>query len=90
MTEIEQDDEWVPLEGVSSVELHQEEPEQGTLVSWQTALRAASTVMAELLQRIETASRAIQSTGLVDEAGRVRRRDRPAWQSPYGPPQRRR
>ncbi|MFB7399755.1 hypothetical protein ACFCZR_06245 [Streptomyces rubiginosohelvolus] len=88
--EIEQDGEWVPVDGVRSVELHQTEPDPVPVVTWQTALRTATTVMAELIRRIEQASRAVQSTGLVDESGNVHRRDRPAWQSPYGPPHRRR
>ncbi|MFC7869664.1 hypothetical protein ACFUS2_00690 [[Kitasatospora] papulosa] len=87
--EIEQDGGWVPVEGVTSIELHQEDPEPGTSVSW-SPLRPAGEVMAELCRLVEAASRAIQSTALVDDTGRIRRRDRPAWQSPYGPPQRRR
>nr|WP_037829723.1 hypothetical protein [Streptomyces sp. NRRL S-325] len=87
--EIEQDGEWVRVEGVSSVKLHQEAPKPGTSVS-RPLLRPASEVMAELCRLVEAASRAIQSTALVDDTGRIRRRDRPAWQSPYGPPQRRR
>ncbi|XMN09335.1 hypothetical protein ACK8N7_26495 [Streptomyces griseobrunneus] len=87
--EIEVDGEWVPVEGVSSVELHQAEPDPMPVITWQTALRTATTVMAELIRRIDQASRAVQSTGLVDETGKARHRDRPAWQSPYGPPRRR-
>ncbi|NEC43255.1 hypothetical protein [Streptomyces sp. SID8016] len=61
------DGEWVPVDGVRSVELHQEEPGPVPVVTWQTALRTATT-----------------------QSGKVRRRGRPAWQSPYGPPPRRR
>ncbi|MEQ4610657.1 hypothetical protein ABMX48_31590 [Streptomyces cavourensis] len=84
------DGEWVPVEGVRSVELDQAEPDPMSVITWQTTLRTATTAMAELARRIEQASRAVRSTGLVDETGKVRRRNRPAWQSPYGPPPRRR
>jgi acyl-CoA reductase-like NAD-dependent aldehyde dehydrogenase len=32
----------------------------------------------------------LREAGVVDDQGRPARRDRPAWQSPYGPPPRRR
>ncbi|MFI8191412.1 hypothetical protein ACIF8T_21755 [Streptomyces sp. NPDC085946] len=46
------------------------------------AVEAAGRAIAE-------AAQAIQQAGLVNADGRpARRRDRPAWQSPYGPPRR--
>lgn len=45
----------------------------------------------EMSRTFATAARALRSAGLIDEDGRVvRQPDRPAWQSPYGPPPRRR
>ncbi|MFE6284378.1 hypothetical protein [Streptomyces sp. NPDC057877] len=51
---------------------------------------AARPVVESLARGIETSGRALRQAGLIDQDGRpVPRRDRPAWQSPYGPQQRR-
>jgi acyl-CoA reductase-like NAD-dependent aldehyde dehydrogenase len=47
------------------------------------ALRALVAEFARLAEQLREA-------GVVDDQGRPTRRDRPAWQSPYGPPSRRR
>lgn len=44
----------------------------------------------EFGRQLQAASQAMRSAGLIDDHGKaVRRRDRPAWQSPYGPARRR-
>lgn len=45
-------------------------------------VRAAAETFAEL-------GRQLKAAGLLDEDGNPVRPDRPAWQSPYGPPKRR-
>jgi hypothetical protein len=51
---------------------------------------ALAPVARALAAQFAELQRALQGAGLLDEHGRpVRRTDRPAWQSPYGPPRRR-
>ncbi|MFF0597894.1 hypothetical protein [Streptomyces antibioticus] len=52
---------------------------------------AVKPVVEALARGIEAYGQALRQAGLIDQEGRpVARRDRPAWQSPYGPPTRRR
>ncbi|MFG2963557.1 hypothetical protein ACGFZS_09735 [Streptomyces sp. NPDC048288] len=81
------DGEWHEVPGITTVELHQEEPE--TLPDdayWRRhdALDALHFAM--------TAHADARRSKVIDQDGNpVRpRQDRPAWQSPYGPPPRRR
>lgn len=55
--------------------------------AWAEAVApAARALVAEFARLAEQ----LREAGVVDEQGRPARRDRPAWQSPYGPPPRRR
>jgi hypothetical protein len=60
----------------------------------QVLLAAARTVqpaMEAAARAVREVTRMLQSAGLADKDGKpVRPQDRPAWQSPYGPPARRR
>ncbi|MFC8520780.1 hypothetical protein [Streptomyces sp. NPDC057257] len=52
---------------------------------------AARPVVEAAARGIEAYGRALRQAGLIDQHGRVvARPDRPSWQSPYGPPTRRR
>lgn len=49
--------------------------------------RQLSPVIKALAKTFEAYAQALQQAGLADEDGKpVRQSDRPAWQSPYGPP----
>ncbi|MFD3574743.1 hypothetical protein [Streptomyces sp. NPDC058644] len=97
--EILVDGEWQPLEGITNVVIY-DEPEITRAVAdrmreAQTAMTAFMRAYAEAARPlIEEAGRAFQTmrdAGLIDDDGKpARRPDRPAWQSPYGPPRRRR
>jgi hypothetical protein len=51
---------------------------------------AARPVVEELARGIQAYGRALRAARVIDQDGRpVRRPERPAWQSPYGPPGRR-
>ncbi|MBT2427220.1 hypothetical protein J7F02_16465 [Streptomyces sp. ISL-112] len=57
------------------------------LRAWAEAVAPAVRAMAEEFARL---AEHLREAGVVDDHGRPTRRDRPAWQSPYGPPPRRR
>lgn len=51
---------------------------------------AVRPVMEQAARTVEVYGQALKDAGVIDQAGRpVRRTDRPAWQSPYGPARRR-
>jgi hypothetical protein len=79
------DGEWHEVPGVVAVELHQEQPD--TLpddAHWRRHDALDS------LRYMFTALADAASPRVIDQHGNpVRRTDRPAWQSPYGPPPRR-
>lgn len=83
--------EWQPLNGITNVVVY-ETPDcvreaQETL---RTALRAYAEALRPVLEQIARSFQALREAGAIDEDGKpARRPDRPAWQSPYGPPQRR-
>ncbi|WP_445524772.1 hypothetical protein [Streptomyces cyslabdanicus] len=97
------DGEWHEVPGVASVELRQEQPEPWAEIADEASLSVAQVreryaavvhaygkAAAEAARVIATAARALRQAGLVNQDGRpIRRPDRPAWQSPYGPPPRR-
>lgn len=57
---------------------------------WQAALRVLRPLMQRVVEVFRDLRRMLRESGLVDREGKLKvRRDRPAWQSPYGPPQRR-
>lgn len=80
--EVERDGEWVPVEGVTSVELNAEEPDPSpdprAFFSPTAELLAVARRLADVARQIDAATKHVRG-----------HRDRPAWQSPYGPPQRR-
>lgn len=57
------------------------------LRAWAEAVAPAVRTVAEEFARL---AEQLREAGVVDDQGRPVRRDRPAWQSPYGPPPRRR
>ncbi|MET7811766.1 hypothetical protein ABZT26_13010 [Streptomyces sp. NPDC005395] len=59
---------------------------RAALRAWAEAVAPAVPAMAEEFVRL---AEHLREAGVVDEQGRPTRRDRPAWQSPYGPPPRR-
>lgn len=60
---------------------------QGVIRAYREALRP---VLAEAVKVWDAYVQALRDAGVMDDEGKpVRRRDRPAWQSPYGPPQKR-
>ena len=57
--------------------------------AWQAIGRAYAEAAANVAKAFEELARSLREAGLVTEDGRpVKRPDRPAWQSPYGPPRR--
>lgn len=60
---------------------------RAALRAWAEAVAPAVRAMAEEFARL---AQHLREAGVVDDHGRPVRRDRPAWQSPYGPPTRRR
>ncbi|MEU4172131.1 hypothetical protein AB0F46_35270 [Streptomyces sp. NPDC026665] len=57
----------------------------------QTAVRAYAEAMRPFVEELARAVQALRDAGPIPEDGEpARRSDRPAWQSPYGPPARRR
>ncbi|MCX4575644.1 hypothetical protein OHB41_21110 [Streptomyces sp. NBC_01571] len=100
------DGEWREVPGITSVQLHAEEPEQvptplelfveetrplrEAYVQFAKAyVEAARPIVEAAARGIEAYGCALRQAGLIDEQGRpVTRRDRPAWQSPYGPARR--
>lgn len=55
-----------------------------------TFMRAYARAVAPLIAEMGRAFEAMREAGLIDESGKLARRpDRPAWQSPYGPAQKR-
>ncbi|GAB2331772.1 hypothetical protein AB0N20_27430 [Streptomyces griseoincarnatus] len=98
------DGEWHEIHGIASVELHQEQPEPSTeltplqlyiqqyapvrdayIAFVKAYVEAARPVMEQLAQAVEVYGKALQDY----QQARPVRRDRPAWQSPYGPARRR-
>lgn len=104
------DKDWEELPGVTSAEIHTEDPppvpERTPLQQFAAQYRplrqayvqfvhayaeAARAVVEAAARGIEAYGRALRQAGLIDQRGRVvARPDRPSWQSPYGPPTRRR
>lgn len=97
MTEIHmmQDGEWVPVEGISSIEMN---PDPEALLEQWTSFRTAfQSVTVALVEAAVPAMRALARAAAAAEQaeqsqytlapGRPRPARRPAWQSPYGPPQ---
>ncbi|MEU0087208.1 hypothetical protein [Streptomyces sp. NPDC006274] len=93
--EIEQHGEWVPVPGIASIEISGDTDALAErLAEVQTTLRRFVEALAPVAraygERLAELGAALRAAGLLDENARpVRRRDRPAWQSPYGPPRRR-
>ncbi|GGZ51586.1 hypothetical protein [Streptomyces rubiginosohelvolus] len=96
--EIEQDGEWVPVDGVRSVELQQSEvtPAPGDR---EARINAAMERICRSMHRairdalripVEPTRRRQEQPEPPAPLTLPMRRDRPAWQSPYGPPPRRR
>ncbi|MET9973909.1 hypothetical protein ACFYOI_03660 [Streptomyces microflavus] len=74
--EVHLDGEWVPVDGVTSVELDEEQPAPEALERVEANLRRTLFKYLSIgVRRAETPPRALPQ--------------RPAWQSPYGPPRRR-
>jgi transposase-like protein len=59
---------------------------RAVMQAWVEAVAPAVQAAAEQLAR---AMEQLREAGVIDDQGRPSRRDRPAWQSPYGPPRRR-
>ncbi|MFJ5156344.1 hypothetical protein ACIQCF_33250 [Streptomyces sp. NPDC088353] len=64
----------------------------GIFRTYAAAARPLMDELARALAALAATLRSLNEEGVLDEIGRPapRRRDRPAWQSPYGPPRRRR
>ncbi|MFJ2567910.1 hypothetical protein ACIO02_34090 [Streptomyces sp. NPDC087568] len=63
----------------------------GIVRAYVAAARPLMDEVARALAALTATMRNLQEAGVIDELGKpARRRDRPAWQSPYGPPARRR
>ncbi|MFI1677025.1 hypothetical protein [Streptomyces sp. NPDC020607] len=98
-TRVEQlvDDEWKPVHGITNVVIYDEQ--QITRITErirevQDAMTALMHAYAEaarpLLEQVGRAFQTLHQARLVESDGKpTMRRDRPAWQSPYGPPARR-
>lgn len=93
--EMEQDGEWVPVEGIASVEINLDttalvEQFEQIRCAFQTAaaalIEAAVPAFRALAKAAAEAQHADQSQYALAPA-RPRPARRPAWQSPYGPPQ---
>ncbi|MFC8124678.1 hypothetical protein [Streptomyces sp. NPDC057302] len=90
--------EWQPLHGITNVVVYNE-PEMARAAAERirevqdamTAfMRAYAEAVRPLLKEVGRAFQTMRDAGLVDDDGKpTRRPDRPAWQSPYGPPKRR-
>ncbi|WP_073946499.1 hypothetical protein [Streptomyces kebangsaanensis] len=62
----------------------------GMVRTYVAAARPFMDELARALAALTATVRNLQEAGVIDEIGKpARRRDRPAWQSPYGPPRRR-
>lgn len=99
-----EDGEWHEVPGVASVELDQEQatplqlfiteyrPVRDAYVQLARAYaEAARPVVEAAAHGLEAYGRALRAARVIDQDGRpTRSTDRPAWQSPYGPPARRR
>ncbi|MGD6750966.1 hypothetical protein [Streptomyces sp. BH105] len=90
--------EWQPLEGITNVVIYEEteavRAAADRLREVTQAMHAFMQAYADALRpAVEQMARAFQTmkdANLIDEQGKpVKRSDRPAWQSPYGPPRRR-
>ncbi|KJK40244.1 hypothetical protein UK15_07800 [Streptomyces variegatus] len=93
------DGEWHEVPGVASVELHAEEPDprpgpeplptaqliEGFMEWGRQAARQYARVADEIMRTVNGAVAAAETY----ERARRACSDRPAWQSPYGPPRRR-
>lgn len=82
--------EWKPLEGITDVVID-EAPDRAREVhdTLRSFMRAYAEAMRPVMEQLARSFQAMRDAGLVDESGKpARRPDRPAWQSPYGPPQR--
>ncbi|MEV2249376.1 hypothetical protein AB0I94_02265 [Streptomyces sp. NPDC050147] len=90
--------EWQPLHGITNIVIY-DEPEHARALA--DRIREVQNAMTDLMHAyaeairpvMEELGRAFQTmreAGLVEDDGKpARRPDRPAWQSPYGPPTRR-
>ncbi|MBP5918656.1 hypothetical protein F3K34_44095 [Streptomyces sp. LBUM 1486] len=59
--------------------------------AWQNLARTYAAAVAQVAKAFEELARHVREAGLANEDGPpARRPDRPAWQSPYGPPRSRR
>jgi hypothetical protein len=91
--------EWQPLHGITNVVLY-DEPETvraltdriRELQDAMTAfMRAYAETVRPVMEQVGRAFQTMREAGLVEDDGKpAKRPDRPAWQSPYGPPRRRR
>lgn len=97
-----EDGEWHEVPGLVSIELHAEVPDQTPapvpqpltleqvapfIVKWaRHAVEEYARVAAEVIRQLNEAATAAEAF----ERARPTCPDRPAWQSPYGPPPRRR
>lgn len=90
--------EWQPLHGITNIVIYDEQTALAVadrIREVQEAMTAFMRAYAEAVRPVmEQLGRAIQTmreAGLVEDDGTpTKRPDRPAWQSPYGPPTRRR
>lgn len=99
---LDDNDEWQPVHGITNIVIY-DEPEVARMTAerMREAQEAVNAFMRAFVEAVRPAveqaaatlaeiSRAAQAAGLLDEQGKpVERSDRPAWQSPYGPPTRR-
>lgn len=84
------DGQWHEVPGVTSIELHEGEPEEAdVLADLVVEVRVETTGWDEAVER---ARRVLELPRVIDQHGNPVQPhpNRPAWQSPYGPPSRRR
>ncbi|MEU3098537.1 hypothetical protein ABZ690_28225 [Streptomyces sp. NPDC006967] len=79
------DGEWHEVPGIASVELHQEQPDEPPDDAYWRRHDALDS-----LHYMTTALAEARRPRVIDQNGHPVRPNRPAWQSPYGPPPRRR
>ncbi|WP_432041443.1 hypothetical protein [Streptomyces cadmiisoli] len=90
------DGEWLELTGVTAVELHAERPEAEQLSMEQAVegfmawARQAAQQYARMAEEIVRTFNSAAAAAERFEQARRACSNRPAWQSPYGPPPRRR
>ncbi|WP_060905373.1 hypothetical protein [Streptomyces scabiei] len=94
-----EDGEWQEVPGVASIEITADpaataarlrEAQESIVRFFHAYAEAVRPRIEELGRALAAASQAVRDAGLVDADGKpARRPDRPAWQSPYGPPRRR-